>query len=150
MSLRSEPRHIRPEELELLDVRVTRDGGTVRYLEGGRYGLATSVYRSEVVPGSGPEPHSHPYAECFVIHAGRGRFFVDDVTFDATAGDMVVAPANSVHHFVNTGSEPLVQTAIHEAPSAIIQRPGRPGSPPVRTHRGRHTPRDQARPDDSR
>jgi mannose-6-phosphate isomerase-like protein (cupin superfamily) len=116
-------RQLRPHDLELLDIKVTRDGGTVRYLEGGGYGLRTSVFQSEVVPGSGPEPHAHPYAEFFVIHAGHGRFFVGDVTIDADAGDIVIVPPNVVHHFVNTGSGRLHQTAIHEAPVAVVRRP---------------------------
>ena len=35
-------------ELELLDRKVTQDGGSVRYLEGAAYGLMTSLFRSEI------------------------------------------------------------------------------------------------------
>ena len=55
------------EELELLNLKVTRDGGTLRLLEGARYGIHTSLYRAEILPGSGPVPHVHPYTEIFVI-----------------------------------------------------------------------------------
>jgi len=61
-------RVVRREDLERLDLKVTRDGGSVRYLAGERCGLAPSVFESETVPGSGPEPHVHPYAEVFVLH----------------------------------------------------------------------------------
>lgn len=109
-------RHIRSSELDLLAIAVTHDGGAVRYLEGARYGLKTSAYHSQVVPGSGPGEHVHPYAEVFVLHDGGARYFVGDDTFDAVASDMVIVPAGMAHRFVNTGAGMLRQTAIHEAP----------------------------------
>jgi mannose-6-phosphate isomerase-like protein (cupin superfamily) len=111
-----EPAHVRRSDLEMLDLKVTRDGGALRYLEGAKHGLATSVYSSEIVPGSGPLPHTHPYAEVFVLHEGQGRFVVGATTFDAEAGDVVIVPAGVVHSFTNPGAGMLRQTAIHEAP----------------------------------
>ena len=58
---------VRHADLRLLDLKVTQDGGAVRYLEGGRHGLTTSIFESEIVPGSGPTPHRHPYAEVFIL-----------------------------------------------------------------------------------
>jgi mannose-6-phosphate isomerase-like protein (cupin superfamily) len=108
--------HVPGSDLELLDVKVTRDGGFVRYLEGARHGLATSVYRSETVPGSGAAPHTHPYSELFVLQEGRGRYSIGDRTFEAQAGDVVIVPPEVVHSFLNPGPGPLRQTAVHEAP----------------------------------
>lgn len=122
----SEPRHVRHEELDLLDVKVTRDGGVVRYLEGGRYGLITSAYLAEITPNSGPEPHAHPYPEFFIIHAGRGRYYIGGEIFEADAGDVVVVPPKVVHHFVNAGTETLQHTAVHEAPARRLLRPAQP------------------------
>lgn len=107
---------VRAAELELLDIKVTRDGGAVRYLEGARYGLRTSAYHSEIVPGSGPPEHRHPYAECFVLHHGQGRYVVSGEALDAVAGDMVIVPPNEWHSFANSGTSPLRHTAIHESP----------------------------------
>jgi Thermophilic glucose-6-phosphate isomerase and related metalloenzymes len=112
----SEARHVRGSELDLLANTVTQDGGAVRYLEGARHGLKTSAYHSQVVPGSGPREHTHPYAEVFVLHDGGARYFVGNDAFDAVAGDMVIVPAGMAHRFVNTGAGMLRQTAIHEAP----------------------------------
>lgn len=112
----AEPRHVPSSELELLDSLVTRAGGAVRYLEGAKYGLRTSVYHSVAVPGSGPRTHSHPYAELFVPHEGRGRYRVGDETVEAEAGDVVIIPSGLWHSFVSAGTGPLRQTAIHEAP----------------------------------
>jgi len=117
MSDHPAPTHVPRSALELLDAKVTRDGGSLRYLEGGRYGLVTSVFESEIVPGSGPRPHTHTYAEIFVLHEGQGRYFVDEESFDAEAGDIVIIPPETQHHFINTGSGPLRHTAVHEAPA---------------------------------
>lgn len=108
---------VRKADLVLLDLKVTRDGGAVRYLEGGRYGLATSVFASEITPGSGPATHSHPYAEVFVLHAGTGRYRVENVEVEAQAGDVVIVPAGAWHSFSNPGPDMLRHTAIHEAPA---------------------------------
>lgn len=111
------PTHVPRAALELLaNAKVTRDGGSIRYLEGQRYGLVTSVFQSEIVPGSGPRPHAHAYSEFFILHEGQGRYVVDETSIDAEAGDIVIIPAGAVHSFVNTGSGPLRHTAIHEAP----------------------------------
>ena len=68
------------------------------------------------MPGSGPRTHSHPYAELFVLHDGRGRYQVGDKSFEAKADDVVIIPSGLWLSFVNTGSGPLRQTAIHETP----------------------------------
>ena len=107
-------------ELQLLELRVTRDGGSLRLLEGARYGIHTSLYRAEIVPGSGPTPHVHPYAEIFVIEAGQGRYEIGDDSIDAGGGDIVIVPPNATHGFVNTGTELLRHVAIHEGAEHII------------------------------
>ena len=127
MSDHATPRHVPRSELEPLDAKVARDGGSLLYLEGGRYGLVTSVYEAEIVPGSGPKPHTHAYAEIFVLHEGQGRYFVDEQSFDAEAGDIVIIPPEAEHSFTNTGPATLRHTAIHEAParaSTIIDGSG--------------------------
>lgn len=108
---------VQASDLVILGLKVTRDGGAVRYMEGARYGLATSIFRSEIKPGSGPGTHSHPYAEVFVLHEGMGRYVVDDEVMEAQAGDVVIVPADAWHSFSNPGSTVLRQTAIHEAPT---------------------------------
>lgn len=109
--------HVRRSDLAQLDAKVAGDGGSLRYLEGGRYGLITSAFEAEIVPGSGPRPHTHAYAEFFVLHEGQGRYFAADQSFDAEPGDIVIIPPETEHHFVNTGPGPLRHTAIHEAPA---------------------------------
>lgn len=118
---------VRAADLELLDLKVTRDGGAVRYLEGARYGLATSIFASEITPGSGPRTHSHPYAEVFVLHEGTGRFVANDSEIDAEAGDVVIVPAGAWHSFTNSGTKLLRLTAIHEAPTFSRVRPPQVG-----------------------
>jgi mannose-6-phosphate isomerase-like protein (cupin superfamily) len=122
------PQHVRRSALELLEAKVTREGGSLLYLEGARYGLVTSVFEAEIVPGSGPRPHTHAYAEFFVLHEGQGRYFVDEQSFDAEAGDIVIVPPKTRHSFVNTGTGPLRHTAIHEAPAQAATFPDGSGN----------------------
>jgi quercetin dioxygenase-like cupin family protein len=112
-------RHIPHADLELIAGKVTAEGGELLQLSGSDYGLATSLMHSQVAPGSGPSRHRHPHAEIFVLHDGQGRYEVEGTHIDAQAGDIVIVPPDVWHSFVNTGSEPLRQTAIHENPRAV-------------------------------
>jgi mannose-6-phosphate isomerase-like protein (cupin superfamily) len=114
---------VRLEDLELLDRKVTREGGALRYLEGARYGLRSSIYRSTVVPGGGPLPHTHRYDEVFVIESGQARFFADDAELEAGRGDVVIVPAGAVHGFVNIGTEVLRHVAIHDGAERAVSTP---------------------------
>ncbi|MEX2135512.1 MAG: cupin domain-containing protein [Chloroflexota bacterium] len=112
-------RHVPHLELELLGEKVTHEGGELRLLSGSDYGLVTSVMHAQVAPGSGPRRHRHPHAEIFVLHDGQGRYEVEGTNIDAQAGDMVIVLPDAWHSFVNTGSDFLRQTAIHQNPRAV-------------------------------
>jgi quercetin dioxygenase-like cupin family protein len=112
-------RVIRHAELDRFQGQVNTDGGDVRLLQGEDVGLTTSVFHSQVAPGGGPRRHRHPHAEIFVLHDGQGRYEVDGTLLDAEAGDIVIVPPDTWHTFVNVGTSPLRQTAVHEAPRAV-------------------------------
>lgn len=85
-------------------------------LEGEAHGAGISVmfFRTHAI-GHGPKLHSHPYAETFIIRTGRARFTVGEASLDAAAGQIVVAPANLPHKFINLGPGVLESIDIHEA-----------------------------------
>jgi mannose-6-phosphate isomerase-like protein (cupin superfamily) len=91
-----------------------RPGGTGLIFEGYRFGDVTvSFLLIDAPPGSGPALHSHPYEEVFIVQEGRAAFTVGDTTIEATAGQIVIAPAGVPHTFVNSGTGPLRQIDIH-------------------------------------
>jgi quercetin dioxygenase-like cupin family protein len=112
----TESKLVRGSDLQSLGIRVSEEGGGVRYLEGARHGLSTSIYEGEVAPGSGPGAHTHPYVEFAVVCAGRASFVVGGKTFEAESGDVVIIPAGELHDFSNPGDTMLKLIAIHEAP----------------------------------
>ena len=69
----------------------------------------------DAADGEGPGLHWHPYAETFVVLAGRGRFFRGDEVLEATAGDLLVVPPRTLYRFVAVGPDPLLCVAIHGA-----------------------------------
>ena len=83
---------------------------------GADHGAGLTLILIDAPTGHGPNLHRHPYEEVFVVHAGHGQFFVDDSRVEASAGDVVVAPAGTAHRFINSASERLCLTAIHHAP----------------------------------
>ena len=70
-------------------------------------------------PGSGPQLHSHPYEEIFIVQEGQATLTVGDATIEATSGQIVIVPAGVPHKFVNSGSGPLRQLDIHASRSMI-------------------------------
>lgn len=69
--------------------------------------------------GAGPRLHVHPYDETFIIIEGRARFFVGDMTLDASAGEVVLGPAGVPHKFQNLGPGRLQTIDIHHSPRWI-------------------------------
>jgi mannose-6-phosphate isomerase-like protein (cupin superfamily) len=66
-------------------------------------------------PGVGPKLHRHPYAEVFVVEAGRATFRIGEETIVVDAGHVVVSPPGEAHGFTNTGDGELRLVAIHGA-----------------------------------
>jgi mannose-6-phosphate isomerase-like protein (cupin superfamily) len=89
--------------------------GTFRW-EGADNGASVSGFVVRSLPGEGPVLHQHPYEEVFVLEGGRATFTVGDQTVELEPGQMLVAPANTPHKFLNSGEEPLRMVAIHPAP----------------------------------
>jgi mannose-6-phosphate isomerase-like protein (cupin superfamily) len=96
--------------------------GTIAHrFEGSRYGgVDVSFFVVECPPGGGPVLHIHPYEEVFVTLEGEATFTVGEDTIEVSAGQIVVAPANVPHKFVNSGNGPLRQVDIH--PSGRIEQ----------------------------
>jgi mannose-6-phosphate isomerase-like protein (cupin superfamily) len=89
-------------------------------LEGAGHGAGISlIFVSTDEIGDGPRLHSHPYAETFVIRAGRGLYTIGEETIEAGAGQILVVPAGVPHKFVNLGPGRLEATDIHESPRFV-------------------------------
>lgn len=72
-----------------------------------------SFYIIEAAPGKGAKLHKHPYEEVFITLEGKATFTVGDETFERGPGQIVIAPANTPHKFVNSGDGILRQVDIH-------------------------------------
>lgn len=91
-------------------------------LQGGAYGSSICViFNFQPTPGGGPRLHKHPYAETFIIRAGTGLFTVGDEQITATAGQILVVPADTPHKFTSLGPGPLETIDIHENGTFITE-----------------------------
>lgn len=79
------------------------------------HGASISFFINRHRPGTGPDLHSHPYEETFIVLDGQVRFTLGEETLEATAGQIVVVPAWTPHKFVSTGAGRLRQISIHPA-----------------------------------
>ena len=99
---------------QIVAVAALPSAGWSSDFEGYLYGGApVSIIFVDVPPGGGPRLHRHPYLEIFIVHEGVAAFTVGDAAYEVTAGQIVVAPADVPHAFVNTGAGSLRQTDIH-------------------------------------
>lgn len=82
--------------------------------QGSAYGTPiTIIFHNSVGAGHGPDPHTHPYPETFIIRAGRARFTIGEAQFHAEAGQILVCTAGVAHGYKNLGPGQLEAVNIH-------------------------------------
>lgn len=79
-----------------------------------------SFFIIEFPPLKGAKLHKHPYEEVFINLEGQATFTVGNETIVANKGDIVIAPPNVPHKFINSGEGILKQVDIHPA-SKMVQ-----------------------------
>jgi quercetin dioxygenase-like cupin family protein len=104
------------QPVEVVRIETLPDSGNSYRFDGAAHGAPVSFFLLHTRPGEGPGLHRHPYAETFIVQEGEATFTVGDQTIEARAGDIVVAPAETPHAFVNSGSGVLRSVNIHPAP----------------------------------
>lgn len=83
---------------------------------GAQFGeIGVSFFIVDAPPGSGPDLHTHPYTEVFVIHEGMLTFTVSGERIEATAGQIIIVPPGTPHKFANTGTTRARHIDIHTA-----------------------------------
>ncbi|MBO0783595.1 MAG: cupin domain-containing protein [Ktedonobacteraceae bacterium] len=85
-------------------------------------GIPISFFWMQLPPDEGPRLHFHPYDEIFIILEGQATFTVGESTIEATAGNILIGPANVPHKFRQAGSEILKIVTIHPSPKTIGTR----------------------------
>jgi mannose-6-phosphate isomerase-like protein (cupin superfamily) len=99
--------------MTVLRIESLPDSGNSYRFDGVDHEAPVSFFLLHTQPGKGPGPHRHPYAETFIIEEGEATFTIGDETVRAGAGEIVVAPADTPHAFVNSGSSVLRSVNIH-------------------------------------
>jgi mannose-6-phosphate isomerase-like protein (cupin superfamily) len=89
-------------------------GGTVTF-EGEPYGSEVSFFHVNNRPGAGPDLHTHPYSETWIVRAGTARFTADGEELEAGPGDIIVVGPETPHKFKNSGDDRLEMVCIHAA-----------------------------------
>src|SRR6185437_9444108 len=88
--------------------------GTAHQFEGQAYGdIPVSFFWTDAPAGTGPRLHQHQYAEVFVVQDGHVVFTVGGETVEATGGQIVIAPPDQPHKFVNAGPGRSLHFDIH-------------------------------------
>src|SRR5579863_167310 len=86
-------------------------------LVGAEHGATISLILDASEPGQGPRLHRHPYDETWVVIEGNLTFQLGDENLSTGPGDIVIAPAEAPHKFLNEGPEPANLVCIHASPT---------------------------------
>jgi mannose-6-phosphate isomerase-like protein (cupin superfamily) len=86
-------------------------------MEGAAYGASVSLIFDHSEPGKGPRLHRHPYDETWVVIEGNLTFQLGDESLSTGPGDIVIAPAEAPHKFINEGPESANLVCIHASPT---------------------------------
>jgi quercetin dioxygenase-like cupin family protein len=87
-------------------------------------GCPTFAMRQFIVAPGGCTPrHHHDYEHEVLILAGEGTAFAQNADHPIKPGDVLFIPANELHQFRNTGSEPLHFICLVPA---FVHKPGAP------------------------
>lgn len=75
-------------------------GDIVRVLAtGAQTGGGYEIFELEGPEGSGPPPHSHPWAEAYVVIDGEADIYLDGARLDAKPGSFFHIPAGTIHGY---------------------------------------------------
>jgi mannose-6-phosphate isomerase-like protein (cupin superfamily) len=89
--------------------------------EGEPYGAGASFLLGDLAPGTGPRPHTHPYAEICIVRSGQAAMTIDGREVTAGPGDIVVIGPQTPHSFVVVGEQRLDMVCIHVRERFIMQ-----------------------------
>jgi quercetin dioxygenase-like cupin family protein len=103
---------VREEELPL-------KGMSYNFVGADQGDTAVSVYIVNAPPGRGAPPHRHPHDELVFVQSGRGRWTVNGVEIEGTAGDIFVIKAGEIHSFLNIGEDTLRLFDVHASPRFV-------------------------------
>ena len=90
-------------------------------LRGADHGATISLILDHSEPGQGPRLHRHPYDETWVVQAGNLTFQLGQESVHVGAGDIVIAPPEVPHKFVNDGPGPSSMVCIHAHPTMVTE-----------------------------
>ena len=81
--------------------------------------IGVSIFVTTYEDGEGPDLHTHPYAEAFVVETGTAVFTAGEEELVVEGGNVVVVPPETVHGFKSRGSETLRVVSVHPSPEVI-------------------------------
>jgi mannose-6-phosphate isomerase-like protein (cupin superfamily) len=78
-----------------------------------------SIFVTHNGRGEGPDLHTHPYPETFVVLRGTALFTAGEEQLEVEAGSIVVVPEETVHGFKSASDEVLEVVSVHPSPHVI-------------------------------
>src|SRR5262245_65949449 len=99
---------------DVIKVEDLPGGENASTFHGHTHGAQVSFFLSHNRQGTGPDLHKHPYEETFIVQEGDVLFTLGDTEIEATAGDIIVVPAETPHKFVSRGETQIGRASCRE------------------------------------
>jgi len=90
-------------------------------LVGADHGATISIILDHSLPGQGPRLHRHPYDETWIVQDGTLSFQLGTTNYEARPGDIIIAPPDTPHKFVNRGPARANLICIHGSPTFVTE-----------------------------
>jgi quercetin dioxygenase-like cupin family protein len=101
---------------KVVPVADIRRSETAALFEGGD-DIDASMFITRYPRDRGPDLHTHPYPELFLVEAGTATFIVGHEEVVVSEGHVVVVPAETVHGFKNRADDELRVVSVHPSPT---------------------------------
>jgi quercetin dioxygenase-like cupin family protein len=88
-----------------------------------------ALFRTDVPPGGGLQPHRHDHFDVFFVVAGAVTFHLGDETTELAVGDSAVVPIG-VRHYIEAGPEGVSIVVAMLASTKFIRDEGSDLIPP--------------------
>lgn len=77
------------------------------------------VFKDRKSPQRELPDHVHDYFELVFVYSGKGTFFIDDVFYDMSPGDVFILPNNTIHRAMPDGNDPVTSSVIFFSPTLL-------------------------------
>lgn len=84
------------------------------------------AFQDKKLPSRELPEHLHDRYELVYVYSGKGIFFLNQMLYEMSEGDLFIIPGNTIHHALPDAETPVTSTAVFFDPQLIGHFPAEP------------------------